>query len=194
MAVLTRLDAVQVSRMAVCTSGGAMLAAQCIPGVGVVIEMGRLPRLGAMAAVAFFTVLPFVPPAAVVVLAVASDARARRFLVLGRFMTIHAFGVVVPAGQWEPGFVMVKAGFLPARLRMTIGALDTQAALVSIVLFVAGIAFQGCVPVFFAGRMTLFAHQFFVLSLEPEISLCMIERLLVELSDPGVSPFVIGMT
>ncbi|WP_247596936.1 hypothetical protein [Hydrogenophaga sp. PAMC20947] len=194
VAVLTQLDLVKVAGMATAAFCRPMLATQKVFGVGVVVEVGRLPSLGAVARIAFFTVLSSMALATVIVLFVAPDASANRFLVIIVFVAIGALDIGMLSRQRKTCFlVVIKLGLLPARLRMAIGTLDAKAALVHIVLLVTAVAVQWRLTVFFARLMALHAVHFFMLAEQAVVGDGVVKSSFVELDNLGISPLVVGM-
>lgn len=96
VAIWAELDAVKMAGVAVGAASAAVFAFECVFGVGVVVEAGQLPLLGAVAAVALLTKLAFVT-LLVIVFFMAADARARCFFVVAGPVAIGAFRVDVLA-------------------------------------------------------------------------------------------------
>ena len=125
IAFLAQLDAVELTAVAARTSGRAMLATQGVLGVVVVIKAAGFPLVRAVAAFAFLTEQALVTFAAVIILLVAGNAIAWRIFVAHRLVLVAsgAFGICVLAGQGKASRGMVKLGFFPTVLAVTIGAL-----------------------------------------------------------------------
>ena len=185
---------VQVPAVAIGALGAAVLAAQGVLGVGVVVEGRRLPGLGAVTGVAAFAVEAFVALGAVVVSSVAADAGARRVLVLGALLVaIAALGVSVFVFQREAGLVVVELGLLPVDVGVAVGTLRTQRALVHVVLAMAGVAIGRCLPVFLFRLVAFFALDLEMLAAQRVVGLRVIELGLVEFDDARCAAPVVGM-
>jgi len=192
VALLADLGAVDGAGVAVRAAGAAVLAAQRVARVDIVVERGGLPLLGVVAAVTLLAVLPLVT-LLVVVLAVAGVAVLRCFLVIGGLVAVGAFGIHVLASQGKPGGVVVELGFLPQVLVVAVRALGTQRALVHVVLAVAGVAFVRCVTEFLARHVALHTFHLLVLGTQAEIRGAMVEARLVKVRNRRTTPLVVGM-
>lgn len=125
MAFLAQLDAVELTAVAARTRGRAMLATQRVLGVVVVIEVAGFPLVRAVATFAFLAEQALVAFAAVIVLLMTGNAVAWRIFVAHRLvlMASGAFGICVLAGQGKASRGVVKLGFFPTVLAVTIGTL-----------------------------------------------------------------------
>lgn len=164
VAVLAQLDPVNVAAMASRAQRAAVLAAQNVFGVSVMVEAGGLPQVDAMTGLAFFTQQTSMSLVAVIVLLVAADAGARGFLVIGDLVTGGAFDVNVLARQRKARRTMVKLGLLPIALIVAISALGTQRPLMHVVLAMARAALRRRLAIFLARHVALVALQRLVLA------------------------------
>ena len=127
VAVRTQLDPIQVAGMT-CRAGGCnVFAAQQVFGIGVVIELDGFPELDAMAGFALFTIQALMAFGAIVVLFVATDAGARRILVIAPgLVTLDALHIDVFFRQGKPRRSMVKLELFPVGLIVAISTLGAQ--------------------------------------------------------------------
>lgn len=133
----TKLGAIQRPGVTVGAGAAAVFAAQGVARVGVVVEGTGFPSLGAMAAVALVTKLATVALAAVVVLAVTTDAVAWSLPIVAGLVAVRTLDVLVLAGEHKTRGAVVEFGILPVVLVVTISTLLAQRFLVCIVLLVA---------------------------------------------------------
>lgn len=194
MAVLTQLDPVNVAAMARRAQRAAVLAAQNVFGVNVMVEAGGLPQVDAMTGLAFFTQQTFMAFVAVIVLLVAADAGARGFLVIGYLVTGSTLHVKVLARQRKARRPMVKLGLFPIALIVAISAFGTQRPLVHIILAMAYAALRRRLAVFLARHVALVALQRLVLATQQKIGLAMIELLFVEMDHLRLTPLMLRVT
>lgn len=128
MAILAQLDPVNIAGMAVDADGRAVLAAQGILGIAVVVEGACLPQIHTMTGLAFFTEKSLVALAAVILFFVTADAVARCVLVTDGLVLVtgEALGFCVLARQRKARCAMVKFGLFPVDLGVAIGTFDSQ--------------------------------------------------------------------
>jgi hypothetical protein len=128
MAILAQLDPVKVAGVATGAGRCAVLAAQDILGIDVVVEVDCFPYIHTMTGLTFFTEKTFVALGAVILFFVAADAGTRCLLVVGSFVlvTANALGFCVLAGQCKARCTMVKLGLFPVHLVVTISTFGSQ--------------------------------------------------------------------
>lgn len=178
-------------RVAALAARGAVLAAQHISGIGVVVEL-RLPGRYAMTGFAALAQCTLV----LVVLAVAADAGRGYALVFAAAVASIAFSRRVGASKFEAGLaVVIKTDVGPLADVVTRLALRPEPALVRVVLLVARSTAFRRIAVPPPGSMTALALHEFVRAIQPEFrGGVVLERRLVERCDAGVAPLVIGVT
>ncbi|MEK7299507.1 MAG: hypothetical protein AAB072_00270, partial [Nitrospirota bacterium] len=95
-----------------------------------------------------------------------------------------------------PGFVVIEAHVFPTAIGMAIGAGNTGFFLVFVVFLMTAVTIQRSFPVFRLGFMTGLAFDFFCVSvrtLQREIRLLVVERLLCDGSNVFSPAFVLGV-
>ena len=170
----------------------AVLAAQGVAGLGVVVEEAALPRLGAVAALAALAELALVPALLVHTL-VAADAGARRLAVLRVFVAAGAGRVGVLAGEREAGLVVVELRLFPGVFGVALVALGAEAALVGVVLAVAGQAVLRRLAVLLGGEVAGAARGLQVTAAQRVVGLRVVEVLAVELGQAHAAALVLGV-
>ena len=194
VAIRTQFDPVQVAGMACCTGGCDVFAAQQIFGIGVVIEFDGLPKLGAMAGFALFTIQALMAFGTVVVLLVATDAGARRTLVIAaHLVTLDALHIDMLFGQGKARRSMVKLELFPVGLIVAISTLGTHRAFVHIILAVTNTALCGRFAVFLARHMALFTLKQQMLFTQYKVALVMVKLLLVQVNNLRLTSLVLGV-
>src|SRR5512139_1126222 len=167
----------------------AVLAAQGVLGVDVVVEQDITPGLGVVAGLALLAKTFLV----LVILPVAGHAGHRRALEGIVPMAIGTLGLRMLVLEPEAGLVVIKLRLLPVGFRVAIRALRTQLALVCVVLLVAGNAACLRAPVLAAWAMAFAARRLGMLSLQQVIRLPMVEFLFVQNDQASVAALVFGM-
>ena len=184
-----QIVAIQVPGVTTIAPGLAMLAAQDISGIRIVIEPDSAPGLGVVAGLALFAIAPLV----LVVLAMARPAGHRRVLEGVVLVAILAFGLGMFVFEPEVGLVVIKLRFLPVGFRVAVRALRAQLALVFIILLVTGDTGRLRTSVLASGAVALTALRIGVFPFEQVIRLPMVEFLLVQHDHFRVPALVLGM-
>jgi hypothetical protein len=122
VAIRTQLDAVEAPGVAALAPSILVFATQHVLGIRVVVKRCFFPQVGLMAGFTFFTKLPFVTFIGVVIFLVASDAGARGFFVIARFMAVSAFHIGMFSRQGKTRSAMVKTSLFPIGLVVAISA------------------------------------------------------------------------
>lgn len=172
--------------------GVDMLAAQQVLGVGIVVENGVLPQLGAVASLAFFAKLALVA-LLFVVLAVTANTGAGGFTIVGVFVTFRAFHVHVLASEWKARRVVIKLGFLPCIFTVAAGTFWSKCGFMHIILFVTRRAIPGCLAKLLAAYMALVAFRLLVFSQKREVGDGVIKLLGLQRHHARATPLVLGM-
>lgn len=131
------LVSIEISGMTARALGQAMLAAQRIPGIAIMIEADGLPFTVDVTALALLAEASLVS-VFLVILAVAGDAARGRPLEFGVLVAITATDVLVLAGKREAGLAVIEGRVFPARITMAVRAVVAELALVRVVLAMTG--------------------------------------------------------
>ena len=110
-------------------------------------------------------------------------------------MAVLAGHVDVFAGQRETRLAVIEAGFLPVDLGVAVCAFLAQAALVLVVLVVAGVTARWSLAIFLAGHVAVTAlHlRFGVGVLERKLRQPVVEGFRIKRGDVHAAPLVLGM-
>ena len=185
----------QGAAMAACASHRAVPIEQGKARIAVVIEGVGFPLALAVAALAAVAELAAMARLHIVV-AVTRDAFAGRVGVFLVDVTVGAFHRAgrMRAAQGKFRLGVVEAAFFPVVLAVAVFATGAEAALVGVVLAMAGCALRGRLAVFFPGAVTRPAFRLPVASFQGKIRLGVIECLFVQVDDPCRPSFVFGVT
>lgn len=110
-------------------------------------------------------------------------------LVAGR-----TFGLDMPAAQGKARLVVVKAGFLPVGLSVTLRAISPQRSLVDVVLLMTTGTLVRRIPMFFPDDVAGRTFRRFMFSEEDEIGQPMIEAAFVQDHNPGIPAQMLCVT
>lgn len=128
-----------------------------------------------------------------IIQAVTGAALLRYVLVLLIGMTQGAVHLAVSAGQWIACLVVIESRVTPLFLSMTLVALGTELAFVTVILFVAVQTACRCLPIGLAGTVTGNAQRTLVCPFELKIGARVFELRLIELDDIRIASLMIGM-
>ncbi len=182
---------VAIVSMAVFTCDRRMLIAELIAG-SIVIEAQVFPCAVCMAIGADYTGLSFV----LVVFLVAGVAVHWSVFIAIVGMAVFARDLCMLVTKLIPGFVVIKACVFPTAVGMTVCAGGAGFFLVLVVFLMAAVTIRRSFPVFRLGFMTGLAFDFLCVSvrtLQREIRLLVVERLLCDGGNVLRSAFVLGV-